>query len=303
MTFNATLLGISSSVPVNDRNHTSLAVKYDSELILFDCGESAQQQLMKSVYSYMDISKIFISHFHADHFLGLPGLIATMSLNSRKNDLHIFGPKGIRKRLVNILKLFEINPLFKIIYKELKEGLVYSNDKYEIHAKHFRHGLENYGFVMKEKDIIGKFVKEKAFALGLPESNLYSELKAGRKVKYNNKIITPDMVMDYTFVKKGKSLGYIVDLNDKNYSDFIKNLDLLFHESMFLEKDRLQAKKHKHSVVTDVANIAKQANVKSLVLMNFSARYHDLAPMLKEARKIFKNSILGEELKVYKLKD
>ena len=151
MTFNATLLGISSSVPVNDRNHTSLAVKYDAELILFDCGESSQQQLMRSVYSYMDVSKIFISHFHADHFLGLPGLIATMSLNNRKNDLYIFGPKGVKKRVTNILDLFEIKPLFKIIYKELKEGLVYSNDKYEIHSKRFRHGIENYGFVMRKR--------------------------------------------------------------------------------------------------------------------------------------------------------
>ncbi len=299
MVLSATLLGISSSTPLKDRNTTSLAVKYEGELILFDAGESVQQQLMKTKLSNMAIDKIFISHFHADHFLGLPGLLATMSLHKRNNPITIFGPKGVKERVKRILEEFEIALLYKLEFVELKNGIVFENDNYTISARRMNHLIETYGFVFKEKDSVGKFVKEKALALGIPEGHLYAELKSGKAVEYKGKIFKPTQVMDYASIKKGKSIGYVVDCSDKNYEDFVEGTDILFHETCFAEKDKEQAKKTRHSLTTDVANIAKDANVKKLVIMNFSPRYSNLSYMLHEVQKIFPDAEVGQELKTY----
>ena len=303
MVFQATILGISSSIPLKDRNHTCLAIKYDGEVILFDAGEGVQQQLMRCKVSNMEINKIFITHFHADHFLGLPGLLATMSLHKREYPLIIFGPNGVQKRISKLLELYEIQPSYEIKYQELSNGIVYENKEYQILARRVKHLLETYAFVFKEKDKVGKFLKEKALALGIPEGPLYSELKEGKTIKFEGRKITPEEVMDYGSVKRGKSLGYIVDCYDHHYEDFLQNIYVLFHEAMFMKKDLLQAKKTKHSVTEDVGKIASNAKVKKLILFNFSARYNDLNPLLYEVQSYYPDAELGEELKTYKIKD
>lgn len=299
----ATLMGISSSIPLKDRNHTSLAIKYEGEVILFDVGEGLQQRLMKAKISYMEISKIFITHFHADHFLGLPGLLATMSLHKRDSPLTIFGPKGVENKIKTLLNVFEIEPVYRIDYFELKDGVVFETKEYSIEAKRVRHFLETYAFVFREKDRVGKFIKEKALVLGIPEGPLYSELKDGKTIKLKGKTIKPEQVIDYSKVKKGKSIGYVIDCFDSNYVGFVSNLDILFHEATFMMKDLSKAKKTLHSVTTYVGKIAKNAKVKRLILMNFSARYTDLNALLYEVQKIYPDAELGEELKTYKLKN
>lgn len=303
MVLQATVLGISSSIPLKDRNHTSLAIKYDGEVILFDCGEGLQQRLMKAKISNMEVDKIFITHFHADHFLGLPGLLATMSLHKRSNPITIYGPNGIEKRVKTLLSIYEIQTVYDIKYHELHEGIVCDTKEYTISAKRVKHLLETYAFVFKEKDKVGKFIKEKAIALGIPEGPLYSELKEGKSVKYKGNVIKPEDVMDYSNVKKGKTIAYVVDCFDFGYIDFIKDVDILFHESMFMKKDLLLAKKTRHSITTNVAEIAKDAKVKRLVIFNFSARYTELDEVLHEVQTIYPDAELAEELKTYKLKD
>jgi len=303
MVFSATILGISSSIPLKDRNHTSLAVKYEGEVILFDAGEGIQQQLMRAKLSYMDVDKIFITHFHADHFLGLPGLLATMSLHKREHPITIYGPNGVHKRIQKLLELFEIQTIYDIHYEELKTGIVCDTKEYQIIARRVKHLLETYAFVFKEKDKVGRFMKEKALALGIPEGPLYSELKEGKTIKFEGRKITPEEVMDFGSVKRGKSLGYVVDCFDFGYENFLENVDILFHESMFMKRDILQAKKTRHSITTNVAEIAKNARVKRLILLNFSARYNDLNEVLHEVQSIYPDAELGEELKTYKLKD
>ena len=303
MVFQATILGISSSIPLKDRNHTSLAIKFGGEVILFDAGEGIQQQLMKTKISYMEIEKIFITHFHADHFLGLPGLLATMSLHKREHPITIYGPVGIKQRVNKILELFEIQTLYEIKYEELKNGIVCDTKEYLIFARRVKHMLENYAFVFKEKDKVGRFQKEKAIALGIPEGPLYSELKEGKTIKCGGRKITPEEVMDFGSVKRGKSLAYVVDCFDFGYEDFIENVDILFHEAMFMKKDLLLAKKTKHSITTNVGEVAKNAHVRRLILFNFSARYTDLDSLVYEVQSIYPDAELGEELKTYKLKD
>ncbi len=302
MVFNARLLGISSSIPLKDRNHTSLAIRFDGDVILFDCGEGIQQQFMKSKLSFMDINAIFITHFHADHFLGLPGLLATMSLHKRTIPIKIFGPVGIKERVESILKSFTIELFYDLEFFELFEGKVYETKNYEVYAKKMNHQILNYGFVFKEKDKVGTFSKVKALKLGIPEGPLFSELQNGKTIIFNKKEIKPLDVMDYSLNKKGLSLGYIVDCNDKGYENFIKDLDILFHETTFMKKDSLQAKKTLHSITTDVAKIAKDSNVKNLIIMNFSARYTNLEEVLYEVQNIYDKAEIGEELKIYEIK-
>ncbi|PIU22066.1 MAG: hypothetical protein COT14_03660 [Candidatus Diapherotrites archaeon CG08_land_8_20_14_0_20_30_16] len=301
MVFDATLLGISSSTPLKNRNHTSLAVKYDGEVILFDAGESVQQQLMKVKISYMAITKIFITHFHADHFLGLPGLLATMSLHKREEPLTIYGPNGVEKRVRTILEFFEIQTVYDLKFVELHNGIICDTKEYQIIARGVKHLLPNFAFVFKEKDSVGKFLKEKALALGIPEGPLYSQLKDGKAILWKGRKISPDEVMDYKTIKRGKSLAYVVDCFDANYEDFLENVDVLFHESAFMKKDLLQAKKTRHSVTINVAEIAKNAKVKKLVLINFSPRYDDLNTLLHEVQSIYPDAELGQELKTYNL--
>ncbi len=302
MTYKAILLGISSSTPTKDRNPPSLAIRYNSEVILFDCAEGIQQQLMATKTSYMDIEKIFITHYHADHFLGLPGLLATMSLHERTNPLTIFGPKKIKEKVLTLLNIFEINLKYEINFIELKEGIVFENDDYKIIAKFVKHSVENYGFIFREKDKVGKFIKENALALGLPEGPMFSKLKDGKNVEYNGKTIKPEQVMDYSHVKEGKSIGYFVDLYDLRHKDVLNDVDLLFHEATFLNADKIQAKKTLHSIVSEIAKMLEKTNVKKWILMNFSTRYKDLQPLINEAQMYFPNAELGKELKEYVLR-
>ncbi len=301
MTLSCILLGISSSTPTKDRNTVSMAIKYNGEVILFDVSEGAQQQLMKTKTSYMDINNIFISHFHADHFLGLPGLIATMSLHERSNPLTIYGPQGIDKRVNSVLNAFEIYPKFELRFVTIKEGIIYQNDSYHIYAKKVNHSIETYGFIFKEKDVIGKFVKEKALALGIPEGPMYNKLRSGVSVIHNGKTFNSEDVMDYSHKKIGKKISYFVDLLDNSQLDSIRESDIVFHEATFLEEDKEQSRKTKHSTATDVARMIEKSKSKKWILMNFSARYKELEPLLNEAQKYFPDSELGVELKEYKL--
>jgi ribonuclease Z len=299
--FKAILMGISSSTPTKDRNPTSLAVRYGSEIILFDAAEGVQQQFMRTKTSYMDVNKIFISHFHADHFLGLPGLLATMDLHEREAPVTIYGPRGIKDKVLDLLKIYELTLRYPLEFKVLESGIVYEDDDYKIIAEKVIHSFENYGFVFQEKDKVGKFIKQKALDLGLPEGPLFSKLQNGQIVEHNGNKIKPEDVMDYSHVKKGNSLAYFVDTSSKEQFDLLQNVDLVFHEAMFMESEIKQAKKKTHSVVSEVAKNLERVRAKKWILVNFSTRYTNLESLLIEAQQYFPNSELGIELKEYVL--
>jgi len=302
MVFKAILLGISSSTPTKDRNPTCLAIRLDDEVILIDPSEAVQQQLMRTKTSYMDIDKILISHFHADHFLGLAGLLATMSLHERKNEVTIFGPKGVKDKVLGLMKIFEILLKFELNFVEVKTGTVFECEKYIITAHEVKHSLKTFGYIFKEKDKIGRFIKEKAITLGIPEGPLYNQLKSGKIVSYKNKTFKPEQVMDYSYVKNGISIGYFVDLRDPSIKETIKNVNLLFHEAMFLDEDRELAKKTMHSCIGETARMLAKTNVEKWILINFSTRYRELDLLENEANRFFQRTEIGKELKEYVLR-
>lgn len=257
--------------------------------MLFDCGEGTQNQLTRAHISPMKIDKIFITHYHGDHILGLPGLIQSMGFRGRETPLKIYGPKGLEK-LVNAVRqlgYFQIN--FPLEYHEIeKEGILIETEEYCIETCFTEHNVPSvaYSIIEKKKP---KFLREKAEALGVPVGPSFSKLHNGETITINNKKITPDMVLGPP--RKGKKICYSGDTRPtEKLIELAKNSTLLIHESTYNKKDNDKAIENAHSTATDAATIAKKADVEKLILTHFSTRYLNTQELLDEASKIFENT-------------
>ncbi|HDO19276.1 MAG TPA: ribonuclease Z, partial [Thermoplasmatales archaeon] len=226
-------LGTGGSWPTAKRNVSAIAVKRGGEIILFDCGEGTQRQIQKSNISYMQITKIFITHFHGDHFLGLPGLIQTMQLNDRANPLHIYGPKGTERIVDTIKTLGYFKPAYPIYGMDLKDGDVIECDGYKIRAFRVNHTVPTLGYVLEENERPGRFDKKRALELGIPEGPLFGRLQRGREVKLDDgRVIKPSMVMGPP--RPGRKIVYSGDTRpcDK-LKEISRNADVLIHDATF----------------------------------------------------------------------
>lgn len=289
-------LGTSGSVPQKDKHFASTVVSFRGESLLFDCPEGTQKQLMASEASMMGIDNVFISHMHADHFLGLFGWISTMTLNQRKGKLTIFVPRGGKEKIQHILREV-VRPCFEIEYREAKKGVLLKTEDYEVSAFPLKHELPCCGFVFKEKDKEGTFNRKKAEALGIPVGPLYAKLAAGEKVKVGGKTFAPKDVMDYSKGRVGRKIVVVSDTRPvKEAVDAAKGADLLIHEATFLEQFKDNAIEALHSTALEAAQVAKKAGAKRLVLFHFSARLTEDKQILDEAKKEFANSSLAKEL-------
>jgi len=292
---NIIFLGTGGSWPSVKRNVSALAVKRASEIILFDCGEGTQRQFQKSKLSYMQISKIFITHFHGDHFLGLPGLIQTMQLNDREAPLHIYGPKGMNKLMEQLLSLGYFKPKYKIFSYEVDEKDTLEFDEYKIKILRVKHGVPALAYSLEEKLRPGKFNKPKALKLGIPEGPLFSKLQRGQTVTLKNgKKITPKMVLGPS--RKGRKIvisGDTIPLS--KMVEFAKDADVLIHEATFDTDMEDTSSEYGHTTASQAAEIAKKANVGELYLTHISPRYNNGEKLEDEAKKIFKESILPKD--------
>jgi len=295
-------LGTGGSWPTVKRNVTSIAVKRAGEVILFDCGEGTQRQFQKSKLSYMQISKIFITHFHGDHFLGLPGLIQTMQLNDRDIPLHIYGLKGMNKLLDQLLSLGYFKPNYKIISHEVKEGNVLDFKEYLIRVLNVKHGVPTIAYSLEEKMRPGKFDKPKALKLGIPEGPLFSKLQHGKTITLKDgRKITPDRVLGPP--RKGRKIvisGDTVPI-DKMIG-FAKDADVLIHDATFDSTFEDISTEYGHSTASQAAEIAKKANVDKLFLTHISPRYLDGSTLEDDAQKIFKNTIVQKDFQEIEIK-
>jgi ribonuclease Z len=288
-------LGTSGSWPTVKRNVTSIAIKRAGEVILFDCGEGTQRQFQKSKLSYMQISKIFITHFHGDHFLGLPGLIQTMQLNDRDIPLHIYGPKDIKKLVNQLLSLGYFKPNYPIIPHEIKGGDIIDFEEYVISVLNVKHGIPTVAYALVEKMRPGKFNKPKALKLGIPEGPLFSKLQHGGNITLKDgKKITSDMVLGPP--RKGRKIvisGDTVPIDEM--IKFAKDADVLIHEATFDSTFKEVSSDYGHTTASEAAEIAKKANVEKLFLVHISPRYLDSKILEDEACKIFKNTIVPKD--------
>lgn len=299
MSIQLTFLGTSCSTPTPQRNLSSMALTYRGNWFLFDTPEGVQQQIMRTGLSHVKLNHIFISHFHGDHTLGLPGLLATMTTHERTTDLHVYGPRGIGEFVKLSVQLADFFPSFKIIPHELQEGIVVKDNEFTIAAVKLNHSCTCYGFFFEAESKTGEFQRAKALKLKIPMGPLWGKLQKGETVTHAGKKYTPEMVMDYSKAMKGARIAYIMDtFPHPHYVDALThaNVDVLVHESSFLESEKERAVEVKHSTAKMAAEVAKHANVKQLILTHFSARYPNGKDMTKEAQKIFPNVTAAHDL-------
>jgi ribonuclease Z len=291
-----TFLGTASAVHSKERNHPSIALKAFGETILFDCGEGTQRQLISSNVSPMKISKIFITHYHGDHILGLPGLLQSMSLNGRDSKLTIYGPHGLDKVKNAIYSLGYCAIEYPIEFIEIDSGIVEDNESYFIEAQRVRHNVPTLAYSIEEKKK-PRFLREKAIELGVPVGPAFGKLHNGEEVEINGKIIKPEQVLGEP--RKGVKITYSGDTRPcEEMIMLARDSTLLIHESTFIQQDNANAEEHAHSTSQDAAFVARESNSKELILTHISTRYakelEDI--MLKEAQEIFENTKIAHDL-------
>ncbi|MBN2066503.1 MAG: ribonuclease Z [Candidatus Thermoplasmatota archaeon] len=293
-------LGTGGSWPTVKRNVSSVAIKRGGEVIVFDCGEGTQRQFQKSALSYMQISKIFISHFHGDHFLGLPGLIQTMQLNDREKPLHIYGPMGINQLTSELLSLGYFRPNYNIVAHELCDGDTVKFEGYSIKTLQVKHNnIPTLAYALEEDMRPGKFNKPKALALRVPEGHLFSTLQKGQTVTLKNgTTITPAMVLGKP--RKGRKIVISGDtVPCESLIAFAKEADVLIHDATFDASLEELAHEYGHTTAQQAATIAKEAKVDQLFLTHISPRYLDYHVLEDEARKIFKYSYVAKDFQEF----
>ena len=295
-------LGTGGSWPSIQRNVSATAIKRGREIILIDCGEGTQRQLQKSSLSYMQISKICITHFHGDHILGLPGLIQTLQLNDRKQPLHIYGPTGIDVLMEQIVHLGYFAARFPIYTHELKNGDFEEYDEYQISTVSVQHNVPALAYIFEEHQRPGKFKKAKALQLGVPEGPLFSALQKGKTITLKNgKKITPAMVLGPS--RPGRKLVFSGDTKPlKKMRKAASNADVLIHEATFKNDLEKTAHEYGHSTAKEAAELAKEAHVGCLFLNHISPRYLDATPLEEEAQAVFPQSFVAHDFQEIEVK-
>jgi len=296
MSLSVIFLGTAGSVPTTTRGLPAIAIQRKGELILFDCGEGVQRQMIRARVGFHRKTKVFITHMHGDHVLGLPGLIQTMSLLERKQKLEIFGPVGIKAFVKGIQQTVQFVLTFPIEITEVKKaGLVCEEKEYRVHAAKTDHEVPSFAYALVEKPRPGRFNPEKAKALGVPEGPLWSRLQHGEKVKLpSGRVVKPEQVVGEP--RLGRKIVYSGDT--KPTGSFVKlaaNADLLIHEATFADELVDRAEEDWHSTPSQAAKTAKKAKAKWLVLTHISARYKSTQTLLEQAKKIFPKVEIAED--------
>ena len=289
-----TFLGTSSAVHSYKRSHPSIALKAFGETMLFDCGEGTQRQLIYAKISPMKISKIFITHYHGDHILGIPGLLQSMNFRGRETKLTIYGPKGLDNLQQAIANLGFPNFDFPLEWIEIDSGTIVETEEYVVKAQRVKHNTLTLAYSVEEIKK-PRFLREKAIELGVPVGPAFGKLHNGVPVEINGNIIKPEQVLGPP--RKGNKLTYSGDtMPCEELIDFARDSTLLIHESTYKDEDKDKAELHSHSTSVDAANIALYSNSKELILTHISTRYKDIKDLLGEAKEVFENTKIAEDL-------
>lgn len=286
-------LGTSSAVHSYNRNHPAIILKAFGETFLFDCGEATQRQLIFAKVSPMKISKIFLSHYHGDHILGLPGLIQSMNFRGREKKLTIYGPKGLYDLRDALFNLGYSKIEFPIEFIEIDSETVESTDEYIIKSQHVNHNVPSLAYSIEELKK-PRFLREKAIELGVPVGPDFGRLHNGEEIEVGGKIIKPEQVLGPP--RKGNKIVYSGDTTPcEEMVEFAKDSTILIHESTYMTEDADKAEENFHSTSADAAEIAKASNSKELILTHFSTRYKKNDEMLKQAQDVFENTKLAND--------
>ncbi len=297
-------LGTSSGKPTLYRNVSATAVVGEGEWWLFDCGEATQMQIARAGISPHKLAGIFITHLHGDHFNGLPGLLSTMALDKRERELTIVGPPGIREYLDLLGKLRILFVSYPINLLELgadyfadkPQEIVYESGKFFVVARPLDHRIFALGYRIEERVKPGRFDVDKARELGIPVGPLYSQLQAGKDVVLEDgRMIHPSEVLGPP--RPGKAIAYCLDTRPcENAARLAQDADWLIYEATYTNEYLDEARQYGHSTAAQAARIAREANARNLLITHFSSRYPDAWPLFEEARNIFPDTTMAEDL-------
>ena len=302
MNLEAFVLGCGGMIPLPNRHLTSVLLRREGDLFLFDCGEGTQVSLRRLNLRWKKISVIFISHTHADHVTGVPGLLMLSSQVDRDDPLYIIGPPRITEYIETSRRVLDMYINYEIVIREILEpGIVYEGEDFQVRAFPLRHTKPCYGFTLEEDKRPGEFHPEKAEALRVRRGPLWSALQSGETVKAEDgSDVRPEQVMGA--VRSGRKFSFVTDtLAFPDISGEVENSDLFVCEGMFEKALEESALEKKHMTAEQAARIALAAKVKKLALIHYSPRYteHELKQVLKEAEAIFPQTVLSRDRMVF----
>lgn len=298
-----TILGCYAATPRTITNPTAQILEIKNRLFLIDCGEGTQVQLRKNKIKFSKINQIFISHLHGDHFFGLVGLISTFSLLNRNNDLHIYGPKGIKEIIMLQLRLSNSWPNFGLHFHELvsnQSELIFEDEKVLVETIPLKHRIYTNGFLFREKMDERKLNIEAVQEYQI-EKCYFQNIKNGKDILLDDGrlIVNSQLTFD---PPKPKSYAFC---SDTSYNEaiipLIEKVDILYHESTFLQSEENLASKTMHATAMEAATIAQKAQVQQLILGHYSTRYDSISFFKEEAETIFPNVLLADDGKTFDL--
>ncbi|RHH71498.1 MULTISPECIES: ribonuclease Z [Vagococcus] len=298
-------LGTGAGVPAKQRNVTSIALKLldeRNEVWLFDCGEGTQQQILNTTIRPRKIAKIFVTHLHGDHILGLPGLISSRSFQGGTDKLEIYGPKGIKDYIELSLKISDTHLKYPIKFIEIeKEGLIFDDRTFSVYCDYLDHRIECFGYRVVEKDYPGELNVQKLRDENVMPGPIYKKIKDGEIVTLEDgrtidgkDYLGPDI--------KGRVVTILGDTRTHpNCYTLAEGADVLVHESTFSASEGKLARNYYHSTSLQAATVAKEANAKQLFLTHISARYlgRQALELQTEAQTVFKNSTIVKDFDVF----
>jgi ribonuclease Z len=323
-----TILGSSAATPIRNRNLSAISLRYRGELLLFDCGEDIQRRFIEAGLKLNKPLIILISHFHADHIIGLPGLLFRFALIQRDTPLRIFGPKNLflylylHKKILGLRTNYELT-IYELDHQrdqllvydgldsetpkkiqKIEENIIFEKNRYFLKYGLMNHSIITYGYSFEEKPRYGKFHPERARELGIPESKLWKTLQTGKTIQYQGKTIDPykEGVVDEP--RPGRKITYSGDTAPcEELITLGKDSDVLIHESTFAKELSHTACEKLHSTASDAASDALKMNAQKLILTHLSARYQDEEQkLLEEAKEIFPNTYLAQDLMSFKIR-
>jgi ribonuclease Z len=297
--FDVVFIGTAGSMPTAQRAPSATLVRRGGERLLFDCAEGTQRQLLRSDIGLVDLAEIFVTHFHADHFLGLPGMLKTFALRGRELPLTIYGPPGLAVLMGSLRRIFgRLTYPYEIV--ELRAGDVLARDEYELRVFPVRHGVSAIGFALVEHERPGRFDVAAADLLGVPHGPERGLLQRGEPVTLvDGSVVTPDAVLGPA--RPGRKLVLSGDTAPvQAVVDAALGADLLVHEATFCEDEAERARETEHSTAAEAARVGRDAGVKLLALTHLSSRYSG-GDVEREAREIFADTVVPRDFDVVEL--
>ncbi len=295
--FELTILGCSSATPTSTRNPTAQLLNIAERFFLIDCGEATQIQLRKYKIKFQRINHIFISHLHGDHYLGLIGLLSSMHLLGRTNEMHLYCPAELKEIIEIQYRYSQTRLNFSINYhphKYINNELIFEDEKVEVRSILLNHRIPCCGFLFTEKPLLANISKDSIRAYQLPIEQIVAIKQGADFITATGKIIPNNKLVSNK--KNQRSYAYCSDTcYDERIIEFVKGVDLLYHEATFMQDMLQRATETFHSTALQAATIAKKAGAHKLMIGHYSARYKDLQPLLDEAKTVFNNTVLAIE--------